>query len=412
MNPTFARLTLCALLLTLAGTAAQAENWPQWRGPRADGTSLDTQAPATWDPVQNLVWKTELPGSGYASPIVWGDRLFTVAALPQTQERILLCLDRKDGKLLWQQPVVKAPLEKKNNENGYASSTPATDGQRVYVSFLAGDEVVVAAHDFTGKQLWLVRPMRNFVNQHGYCSSPILFEGKVIMKVDSKGDDFLFALNPADGKTLWQTPRAEGTQSFSPPLVIKAAGRTQLIVTGNKGITSYDPENGKEIWKVDGPSEDFVVAPVYSEKAGLVFTTSSWPKRELLAIKPDGQGNVTSSKIAWRTTDGAPYVPSPISTGDAFLTASDKNEAYAFDAASGKVLGHEKIGKHHASPVLMGGLVYFFSDSGQLNVFKAGTTLERVQRAEFGEKMYASPAISDGQVFIRGDKHLFCLAVK
>lgn len=412
MKRSLVRLTLCALLALAGLGAAQGENWPQWRGPRADGSSLETGAPANWDPAKNLVWKVELPGSGYASPIVWGDRLFTVTALEKTQDRVLLCLDRKDGKLLWQKTVIKAPLEKKNNENGFASSTPATDGQRVYVSFLAGDEVVVGAYDFTGKQLWLVHPMRNFVNQHGYCTSPIVLGDKVIMKVDSKGDDFVFALNAADGKTAWQTARADGTQSFSPPLVIKAAGKTQLIVTGNKGVTSYDPANGKEIWKVDGPSEDFVAAPVYSEKAGLVFISSSWPKRELLAIKPDGTGNVTGSKIAWRTPEGAPYVPSPIAAGDTFLTASNSYEAFCYDAATGKILGKEKIGKHHSSPVLVNGLVYFLSDTGQLNVFKAGAKLERVQQAEFGEKMYASPAISEGQVFLRGDKHLFCLAAK
>ena len=401
-------LILGCLILACWVPTASAEFWPCWRGPRGDGTCIEKNVPTNWDPA-GAIWKVELPGKGHASAIVWGSRVFTVTALPEMRQRVLLCLDRDTGKILWQQTVVRGPLEKLHKENSYASGTPATDGERIYVTFRVGDEIIVAAHDFaSGKQLWLVRPGTHD-GGWGFSNEPVLYKDKVIVDGDSKGDSFLIALDREDGKTLWRVNRSNKGISYSAPLIRELAGRIQLIQCGDRCVTGFDPDTGEELWKVDGPSEEFVATPVYSEKAGLVFISSSWPKRFIFAIRPDGTGNVTQTHIAWQDTEGAPYVPSLIVAGDFLLSVNVSGVAFCYEAATGKVLWQENLGRHHASPVLVDGLVFMINDNGEVNVIKPGPEFDSIAKYELGEMCYASPAISDGQVFLRGFKHLFCI---
>jgi outer membrane protein assembly factor BamB len=396
-------------LLTLAGNLACAENWPCWRGPRGDGTSLEKETPTHWSSIENIAWKTSIPGEGHSSPIVWDNRIFLTTALKETQERVLLSLDRKTGAQLWQQAVFRSPLEAKNNENSYASATPATDGKKVYATFLDGADVVIAAYDFSGKELWLVRPGR-FKSQWGFSHTPVLFEDKVIVVCYSKGENFVVAVNQGDGHTMWKTACENPSQSYSPPLIRKMAGRVQMITPGNNALTSYDPQTGRALWIVDGLSSDAVITPVYHEKADLVLSCTSWPNRVLLAIRPDGQGNVTSSKVVWKTSEGAPYVPSPIAAGDWFFTSSYSGKAaHCYEAATGKILWQEPMGLHHASPVCANGLVYFLNDDGVMHVVRGAAKFDLVARNELGEKTYASPALSSGQIFLRGFKNLYCI---
>ncbi len=390
------------------GTPAGAENWPGWRGPRGDGTSTDKQAPTQWSSTNNIAWKTPIAGLGHSSPIIWGDRLFLTTALPETQERLLLCLERATGKLLWQQTVLRAPLEAKNGENSFASSTPVTDGRRVYVTFLDGKDVVVAAYDFSGKQLWLVRP-GGFLSQWGFCHTPVLHENKVIIVCDSKGENFITALKDTDGQTVWKTMRDNPSQSYSAPLIRTMAGRQQMIVSGNRSISSYDPATGKQWWRVNGPSIDSVATPVFNEASGLVLAGSSWPDKVVIAIRPDGEGDVTESKVVWSSKVGAPYVPSFLSVGPYLFTSAFSQEGHCLEAATGKVLWKSRMGLHHASPVLANGLVYYVNDDGVAHVVKAGPEYELVSRNEIGEKVYASPALSEGQLFLRTFKHLYCI---
>jgi len=408
-------IRICSALAVISSTAclliaapARAENWPAWRGPRGDGTSLDKNPPIKWSATENIAWKTPVPGLGHSSPILWGDRIFLTTALTESQERTLLSLDRKTGRILWQQTVLRAPLEAKNNENSYASSTPATDGQRVYVTFLDDKNVLAAAYDFSGKQLWLVRP-GGFYSQWGFSHTPVLFEDKLIIVCDSKGENFIVALSRADGRTLWKVQRDNPSQSYSAPLIREMAGRVQMIVSGNKAVTSYDPRTGKLLWRVAASSSDSVVTPVYNERTGLVLTSSSWSDKILMAIKPDGQGDIPREKLAWNTKSGAPYVPSPLSLDRFFFTAANNREGHCFEAATGNILWHEPMGMHHASPVSSNGLVYFLNDDGVAHVVKAAASYELVARNEIGEKTYASLAISDGQIFLRGFKNLYCI---
>jgi outer membrane protein assembly factor BamB len=388
--------------------SARAENWPGWRGPRGDGSSLETHVPIAWSPQSNLVWKTRLPGVGHASPIVWQDKLFTVSCVPESQERVLICVERDSGKVLWQKPVLKSPLERKHSLNSHASSTPATDGELVYVAFLDLVEMVVAAYDLQGNQRWLVRPGQ-FRSMHGFCSSPVLYKDKVIVNGDHDGDSYIVALSRRDGKTLWKIPRENRTRSYCVPTIFEAGGRTQMVLSGDKSVASYNPEDGSRHWIIDGPTEQFVASVVFNLRANLFFVTGGYPDHHIITIRPEGRGNITDTHIAWRTTRGVSYVPSPISIGDYFLIVSDQGFAHCFEAATGKLFWQERMGEHHASLVSANGLVYFLNDDGITHVVRPGPEYQLVARNELGESCFASPAISQGRIFVRGDAHLFCI---
>lgn len=390
---------------------AQAENWPCWRGPRGDGTSLEEGVPDRWNgpAAHNVLWKVAVPGKGHASPIVWDDRIFLVTALEDRQERVLLCLDRPTGKTLWCRVVLKSPLERKHPLNSYASSTPATDGELVYVTFLDRLYMLVAAYDFSGNLRWLVRP-GEFSSIHGYCSSPVLFENLVILNGDHDGDAYLVALDRRTGKTVWKTPRENKTRSYCVPIIREIDGRTQMVLSGSKCVASYDPRNGQRHWILDGPTEQFVASLVFNGK--LLFMTAGFPEFHLLAIRPDGHGNITDTHVVWRTEKGCSYVPSPIVSRDGryLMIVSDKGIASCFEAQTGRRYWMERIGPHYsASPVAADGLVYFLSDDGVTTVVRPGATLDVVATNELGENCYASPAISQGHIYLRGEKHLYAI---
>ena len=397
------------LAFFIVGTAtALAENWPGWRGPRQDGSSIETNIPVHWSATSNVVWKAELPGLGHASPIVHGDRVFMASSVTEDQARLLLCLDRKSGKVLWQRTVLTAPLEAKHTLNSFASSTPATDGELVYAAFLDRDQMFVAAYDFTGTLRWAVRP-GPFFSHHGFCSSPVLYQDLVILNGDHDGDSYLIALARADGHTVWKTIRENHTRSYCAPIIRQMAGKTQMVLSGNKCVASYDPENGKRYWIIDGPTEQFVASPVFSEQTGFVYITAGYPDHHILAIRPDGTGDVAQTHIVWRTTRGAAYVPSPIIEGGHFLVVSDSGVAHCFDAQTGRLTWSERTGEEHASLVSAEGRVYFLNDRGVMNVVKPGPEFVLLARNDIGERCFASPAISQGQIFLRGDKHLYCI---
>lgn len=390
---------------------ARGENWPGWRGPRGDGTSLEPEIPIRWDGPsgRNIVWKTELPGTGHASPIVWEDRVFLASCREDRKERVLLSLERKTGKILWERAVVESPLERKHRLNSYASSTPATDGRQVYVSFLDRDQMLVAAYDFDGNRQWLVRP-GVFHSVHGYCSSPVLFKELVLVNGDHDGDAYLVALDRRTGNTVWKTPRENKTRSYCVPILRQFDGRMQMILSGSKCVASYDPNDGSRHWILDGPTEQFVASIVDNGK--LLFMTAGFPEHHILAIRPDGRGNVTGTHVVWRTEKGCSYVPSPIVAGNGqfFLVVSDEGIASCFEAETGKRHWRERIGPHYStSAVSAGGLVHFLSDEGVTTVIRPDTRFEVVARNTLGEPCRASPAISQGRIYLRGQTHLFCI---
>jgi outer membrane protein assembly factor BamB len=389
----------------------QAQNWPGWRGPSGDGTSSETNLPTKWDSTTNVLWKSPIPGVGYSSPIVWEDKLFTLTALPETQEKVLLCYNSKNGDLLWQKTVLKGKFEAKHNDNSFASGTPVTDGKLIYLSLLDGQEVVVAAYDFQGKQVWIQRP-GTFSSPHGYSCSPVLYKDKVIINGDSRGDSFVAALSRVDGHTIWKIPHNNPSHSFSTPIFREMAGKMQMILGGNKEVSSYNPDDGSRYWFVNGPSEDFCSTPVYNAKSGLLLVSSSWPKRILLAIKPDGKDDVSNTHVVWQSTKGAFYVPSPVCTEDYLFTTMTSGQVHCIEAATGNIVWVEQLGKQYSSAVLANGLVYMPNDDGVITVIEPGPAFKSVSKNSIGERMFASPAISNGRIFIRGFQHLFCIGTK
>jgi outer membrane protein assembly factor BamB len=373
---------------------------------------------------ENSFWKVPVPGHGYASPIVWEDRIFVVSCLEDRQERILICLDRKSGKILWQQTVLTAPLAKKHKLNSFASSTPATDGELVYVTFLEADfgyndlpdkrgkvvtpgNMVVAAYDFDGNQRWLVRPGR-FSSIHGYCSGPLLFKDMVIVNGDHDGESYIVALERATGKTVWKKPRPNGIRSYCVPIIREIDGRTQMILSGTECVTSYDPNDASLHWIIQGPTEQFVASLVDNGK--LLFLTAGFPEFHILAIRPDGHGDVTDTHIVWRTTKGCAYVPSPIVEGEYFLVVSDSGIGSCFLGETGERVWMKRLGTHFSTSLVSAeGLVYFLCDDGTMTVVRPGREFDVVATNELGEEAYASPAISNGQMFIRGLRHLYCI---
>lgn len=410
-------LAVAVVLFQMQSGDARAENWPGWRGPRGDGTSLEQGIPVRWSSDENVGWKVSVPHLGHASPVVWENHLFLVGTDLEKQDRMLTAFDRKTGRELWSRLVVHAPLEGKHRLNSFASSTPVTDGRRLYVSFLDEGKMFAAAFDFDGNELWRVRP-GPFSSVHGYCSSPVIFEDKLIINGDHDGDAYLLALNRANGETIWKTNRENRTRSYCTPIIREIGGRTQMVLSGNKCVASYDPHDGARHWFIDGPTEQFVASLVYSHN--LLFVTGGFPEHHVLTIKPDGAGNVTRSHIAWHHTGKlASYVPSPIAVGDYFLVVSDDGLATCLDVRSGEIQWSNKLSRHvSASLVSAGGLVYVLDDYGVMHVVKPGKEFEAVAVNKLFEPTAgddqkdlcsASPAISQGQIFIRSDKFLFCI---
>ena len=420
-------MRLVVLFFFVAGLI-RAENWPGWRGPSGDGISAGKGIPTKWSSKENIAWRIAVRGEGHSSPIVWGDKVFLTSSLTEKNKRILLCIDRLSGQTVWQRDVVQSPPETIHRLNSRASGTPATDGKQVYVTFMRaeGDEVIapnvgserlitpgkiiVAAYDLDGNEKWKTN-VGDFVSAHGFNTCPVLFEDLLILNGDHDGDAYLVALDRQSGRQRWRTRRENKTRSYVTPIIREIDGITQMILSGSLCIASYDPRNGKRHWIVDGPTEQFVASMVYDGK--YVFATGGYPERHTLAIRPGGKGNVTDTHIAWRTTRGAAYVPSPIISGRYLLMVADSGIASCFEARTGKRHWMERLpGGHSPSPVSADGLVYFVSDRGVTTIIRPSETFAVIAKNELGEPVSASPAISQGQIFLRTHQHLYCIGSK
>ncbi|HLJ94498.1 MAG TPA: PQQ-binding-like beta-propeller repeat protein [Gemmataceae bacterium] len=401
------RSAISGVALLLFTAAIGAEQWPGWRGPRGDGTSQELHVPTRWTSTDNVRWKVPIPGKGHSSPIVWDDRIFLTTCLENEEKRLLLCLNRSDGRLLWQREVLKAKLERKHNLNSFASATPATDGKHVWVAFLQGANMQVACYDFDGNKVWQRSP-GEFHSIQGFCSSPVLYKDLVILNGDQDAEAWIVALDKATGTERWRADRPNRTRSYCTPLLIDAAGKKQLVLTGSKCVASYDPDTGKQIWIVNGPTEQFVSSMVFTEN--VLFLTAGYPTHHLMGIRPDGQGDVTRTHILWHDRQAADYVPSPIAHGKYFFFVNDNGTAGCVAAKTGERMWTQRLGKHHsASPVSAGDLLYFLDDDGNTFVVKPEPRFELVSRNPLGEECYASPAISHEEILIRGLNHLYCI---
>jgi outer membrane protein assembly factor BamB len=381
------------------------EDWPRFRGPNGSGTSTDATIPVQFSTTDNVLWKVELPGAGNSSPIIVGNRLFLQTASSDGKERSLLCLDASTGKTLWSKPAPghAAATHKKNT---LASSTPASDGERVFVIFWNGDEQSLAAFALDGKSLWQ-QELGAFKSQHGAGVSPIVANGKVIVPNDQDGKSVLLTFDAVTGKPGWSAPRAPCPAcSYSAPFVMD----DKLVVASSTGVTAYELATGKAKWNWQWkwPNEDkmlrMVGSPVLAEGVILLQTGNGAGNSNAVAVKADGSG------VAWEKNRDFPYVPTFLVHEQHLYVATDKGFAMCVNAKTGNIVWRERLGGGFtASPVLIAGKVYAPSEEGTVFVFEASTKFKQLAKNNLGETIYASPAVNDGKLYIRGQKHLFCI---
>jgi outer membrane protein assembly factor BamB len=392
---------------------AGAAPWPRFRGPNGTGVASGEHIPVKWSEKSGLLWKVELPGAGNSSPVVWGDHLFLQTATPDGKERLLLCLNPANGKVRWSQPVPgnKASI---NPRNSLASSTPATDGERVYVVFWDGSQIALTAYDFQGHLVWQ-HPLGGFVSQHGAGASPIVCEGKVLLANDQDGSSVLVCLDAKTGKLAWQAPRKAYRACYSTPFLREHPGEVpEVLVTSTAGITSYHPHTGHQnwhwTWTFDKKPLRTVSSPVAADD--LIFANSGDGdgSRHTVAIRIEGKGDVSKSNPIWQEKRTFPYVPGMLILGEHLYWVNDRGVAGCTVAKTGATLWTKRLGQDViASPVLIDGKVYSVDEAGNVFVFAAAPEFKLLDKNALGEPVIASPAVADGRLFIRGKTHLFCI---
>jgi outer membrane protein assembly factor BamB len=398
-------LLASALIAALGSALGHAEDWPQFRGPSGQGASGEKGLPLQWSESKNLLWKTPVAGRGWSSPVVAGDRVWLTTAVEDGDVSLrVLAFDIETGRQVISTEVFRlrrSPLL--NLKNSWASPTPIVDGDRVYVHFGAEG---TAALTTVGERIWQAR--FPYQSQHGGGGSPAIYGDLLIFSCDGSDTAFVIALDKRTGQVRWKTPRRQpADQAYSTPLVIRVGDRDQLISVGAFRAAAYDPESGRELWRVnyqDGFSN--VPRPVFGH--GLVYISTGFQEPSLLAVRPDGAGDVTRTHIAWTLARAAPHTPSPLLVGDDLYLVSDLGVATCLDAKTGKVHWRERLeGNYSASPVFVDGRIYFQSEEGMTTVIAPGTQLVKLATSELDGATLASMAVSHGSFFLRSATHLY-----
>ncbi len=398
------------LAITIAGTAA-GENWPGWRGPDRNGISHETNLPERWSKTEGIRWKIDVPGSGISNPIVSEDRVIVTAADGVRQSDLhIICYAREDGRELWHQRLWgTAPTRYHASKSSMATPAPVTDGRRVFAFFGTGDVFCIDMHGELQWQRSLAGEYGQFENRFAASSSPLLFEDAVLLQCDHYGDSYVIALDQETGANRWKRDRPEAWLSWASPQLIPAGdGQFELIVSGSHKVDALDPRNGDKLWTVTGMSRECIPTPVFGD--GYLYVVSG-PKSPSMAIRPGGRGDVTETHVRWRNTRGAPFVPSAILVGDRYYLVDDAGIATCLDAASGERVWQKRLsGAFTASPVAGDGKIYFTNEDGETTVIAAGNGgFKRLARNSVGEPVYASPAIAQGCIFLRTNRHLLCI---
>ncbi len=390
-----------------------ARSWPSFRGPGGSGVSAYTNLPDRWDGPsgENIIWKTPVPLPGHGSPVVWNDRVFLTGATEQ--KRQVFCFSTADGKLLWAQDVPATPASQGklevSEDTGYAASTPATDGQRIYAIFANGD---LAAYDFQGRLVW-ARSLGIPKNQYGHASSLATWRDRLIVQFDQgtarEKLSRLIALDGATGTTLWETPRPV-PNSWASPIVVSTPTGEQIITCGDPWVIAYQPADGREIWRANCLRQDVGPSPTCRE--GVVYVANQFP--QVSAIRTDGRGDVTTTGLLWMGEDGLPDICSPLATPDYLLLLASFGTLTCYDRKSGKKLWeHDFETNFKSSPSLVGSRVYVVGEEGKGWVVQPGPEgLKVVAETNLGEPCVTSPAFQDGRLYLRGHTHLFCIGTK
>ncbi len=433
-------ISLAAAGLSVFSEKTRAANWPQWRGPDGSGISNEKNLPSEWSPTKNIKWKTPIDGRAHSSPIVWGNRVFLTTAVEgvvvpgakavkhtieggkeflhpdsvgadRKHTFKVVALDRESGKILWQSTAWEGtPYDNRHRKSSYAASTPATDGKLVYAFF--GTEGLYA-YDFKGNLAWKAQLGNLGTVGMGTGTSPILFDNLVIVQCDEENGEasFIVAVDKKTGKEVWKSPRKVQV-SWSTPLLVRTSTRAELITSGTEAVVAYDPATGKELWRHKGVESNAIPSPVANSE--MAFLVAGFPAKIAMAIRLGQNGDLTGTpNVPWTYAKGTAYVPSPILYGDYLYLTTDRGILTCIDAKTGEVKyegGRIPIpATFTASPVAFEGKILMTSEDGDTFMVKAGPKHEILGTNSVGEPVYASPAIADGRIFIRGEKNLYCI---
>ena len=409
------------LLVIFSFSVSRAENWPQWRGPNLNGVSGETNLPSHWTPEENIAWKLAMPGWSGSTPIIWRDRIFLNVA--EGDDLYLWAVDRISGAPVWKKLLGGGNV--KMRKQNMSSPSPVTDGQSVYVMTGTG---ILKGFDFAGKELWardIQKDYGEFGLQWGYASSPLLFEDSLYVQVlhgmKTDAPSYVLRINKTTGKTLWRIERPtnaerESPDSYTTPGLLRHGKNVEIVITGGDCVTGHDRATGKELWRANGlnpdnnPSYRIVASPVIF--GDIIYAPTR--VKPLLALRAGGRGDVTSSHVLWSTVNG-PDVPTPVTDGKYFYVVNDRGIMWCLDAKTGKeIYGPQRIkaGTYSSSPVLADKKIYVTNEEGLTTVVKAGPMFEVVAENPLNDYCLSSPAISEGQLFIRTATHLFCIGKK
>jgi outer membrane protein assembly factor BamB len=407
---------------------SSATTWDRFRGPNGAGLSADKNIPLTFGDQTNMIWKIASPGAGNSSPIVWGKSLFLQSASSDGRLRTLLCVDTADGRIRWQRSTPGEPA-KIRADSSLASSTPTTDGQAVYVSFWDGKSIFVVAYDFQGNVLWS-KGLGTFNSQHGPGASPVLYKDKLFLANDMDKDDFdtkvpnarpstLIALDKRTGRLLWETPRLAERACYSALFLRHPPGQMdpELVVTSSTAVTGYNVETGAKRWEAKAWQQHALKAPMRTVATPaltgdvLCVCSGGDAGRFAVALALPGAGSAEAPRRLWQNRKEFPYVPSPVARREHFYFVNDAGFAGCYQSHTGKRVWYERLGDagFHASPVVIDGKIYAADLAGAVYVLAAEPTFRLLARNELGESVRATPAVADGRLYIRGERHLFCI---
>ena len=424
------QVLIAAYLAVILQTGpAAAENWPAWRGPRADGVSTETGLPVRWGKQENIVWKTKLPGVGMSTPIVWGDRVFLTSQIgrgivearsakevgvPENDgapvSLLIHCYSVKDGKLVWERQLEPAlPLPVVHPYHNLSTPSCTTDGELVYAWFGTGQ---ILALTLDGEIRWrrsIAREHSPFTLSWGHASSPVLHGRFLYLQCDHEPVAYLLALDKRTGATIWKRDRGRDLRSYSTPVVVPVEDRFELLLNASPRLDAFDAATGEPLWHADEfPCRAPVPTPVAAD--GVIYTSRGFNSGPYMALRPGGRGNVSASRMLWRVPTGAPYVSSLLYYRGLLYLASEGGVVRCVDPATGGTVWVERVGgSFSASPVGAEGRIYLLDEAGDAVVLEAGRQAVVLARNSLGEPCRASPAISEGCIFIRTDFHLYCI---
>jgi len=399
-------MKVSAFVLLLCLTAA-AQDWPEFRGPSGQGISDERGLPLVWSETNHVKWKTPIPGKGWSSPAILGDRIWLTTATDDGKSLRAICVDRNTGSITQNVEVFKIKsLGPMSPKNSLASPTPVLEGDRVYLHFGAHGTACISQ---TGEIIWKTR-LEYDNGQHGPGGSPVIYDNLLIVSCDGNDIQYVVALDKTTGKVKWKKTR-QGYQAYTTPLVVKLPAGDQVVSPGAFRAISYEPLTGKELWQVRyGEGFSNVPRPVYAN--GLVYICTGFQEPSLLAVRVDGRGDVTNKKmIAWSLKRGAPLTPSPLLVGEELYVITDNGIATCLDAGTGKEYWKARVGGNHsASPIYADGRIYFLSEEGESVVIAPGKELKVLAKNELNGETLASMAVSRGSIFVRSRTHLYRLS--